>query len=460
MADGDGSLVHTQQPQPGAEALAQKIGYSTQTTAESLWKGLATTYNIKRDSAQIFELTVQANSIKQGQGSIENFYSTLQRIWAEIDENHPNPMECEKDIETYWKIQSKTQLFQLFAGVSEKYEPERRDILKLDPLPNVEAAYALIREIGSGHVTHHDSEALGMAAKGFRPPNRSGQPLKNGDSGGSSSQDKIDKSKLKCSQYRMIKHTKETCFRLVGYPEWWEDNHTPPKDNHGKAAIGVGNTEITNTQTDDDAGRGSGGSRSEKVAIVAKVLSDEERGGVSSNFNFEDTGSGYSIANPPILSPLFNLQNRYNKYLARAHVISNKCRDQLKNDAWIFDCGATDTMTTGEIIGHGTERQGLYYVDEIAQKCYRCYDPKSRRMFTTMNCDFPEIEFFYHHHFHGQGKSPKIDPLSWLPNPNSLLEAVLTETVNRTAETVSETSLQSTEFSEPDSAPPNLVSEV
>lgn len=47
-------------------------------TAHSLWKGLATTYSIGRDSAQIFELTVQANSVKQGQGSIENFYSTLQ----------------------------------------------------------------------------------------------------------------------------------------------------------------------------------------------------------------------------------------------------------------------------------------------------------------------------------------------------------------------------------------------
>lgn len=93
-------------------------------TAHSLWKGLATTYSIGRDSAQIFELTVQANSVKQGQGSIENFYSTLQRLWAEIDESHPNPMECEKDISTYRRLQSETRLFQLLAGVSERYEPE------------------------------------------------------------------------------------------------------------------------------------------------------------------------------------------------------------------------------------------------------------------------------------------------------------------------------------------------
>ncbi|KAH6785622.1 hypothetical protein C2S51_038077 [Perilla frutescens var. frutescens] len=82
----------------------------------------------------------------------------------------------------------------LLAGVNENYEPERRDILKMDPLPNVEAAYALIRrgaarrgiwgietdrlvdrDIGSRLVTHtsqHDGEAVGITAKGFRPSTR------------------------------------------------------------------------------------------------------------------------------------------------------------------------------------------------------------------------------------------------------------------------------------------------
>ncbi|GJV03210.1 hypothetical protein Tco_1336779 [Tanacetum coccineum] len=37
---------------------------------------------------------------------------------------------------------------------------------------------------------------------------------------------------------------------------------------------------------------------------------------------------------------------------------------------WIFDCGATDTMTyedikTRRIIRRGTEREGLYYVDDV-----------------------------------------------------------------------------------------------
>ncbi|XP_041996851.1 uncharacterized protein LOC121746950 [Salvia splendens] len=38
----------------------------------------------------------------------------------------------------------------------------------------------------------------------------------------------------------MTKHTKETCFKLVGFPEWWEDGHKSNKNNTGKGRIAVG----------------------------------------------------------------------------------------------------------------------------------------------------------------------------------------------------------------------------
>ena len=33
---------------------------------------------------------------------------------------------------------------------------------------------------------------------------------------------------------------------------------------------------------------------------------------------------------------------------------------------------------------------------DINLKGYRCYDPKTRHLYTTMNCDFVETEYFYH----------------------------------------------------------------
>ncbi|KAJ9542010.1 LOW QUALITY PROTEIN: hypothetical protein OSB04_028516 [Centaurea solstitialis] len=61
-------------------------------------------------------------------------------------------------------------------------------------------------------------------------------------------------------------------------------------------------------------------------------------------------------------------------------------------------------------------------IDPCAEKCvlvgygitqigYRCYNPKTQHMFTTMNCDFLETESYYASHHSGERE---CDPLSWL----------------------------------------------
>ena len=52
-----------------------------------------------------------------------------------------------------------------------------------------------------------------------------------------------------------------------------------------------------------------------------------------------------------------------------------------------------------------------YGIDQIG---YRCYNPKTRQMFTTMNVDFLETKYFYDTQLSGQGENESIDTLSWL----------------------------------------------
>ncbi|KAH6773406.1 hypothetical protein C2S51_011810 [Perilla frutescens var. frutescens] len=344
------------------------------------------------------------------------------------------------------------------------------------------------------------------------------------------------------------------------------------------------------------------------MGMAARVSGQRGEDGSESSepqFNFEGTGSGLHMTDPPQLPShfntnfinngsgayVFNIQSRASPFNGQRH-----STDSCKNPSWIFDCGATDTMTydasdiceksrpnkthvqtasgeitpvtgagtvaisptirvsnclhvpalshkllsishitkelnctvlmhptfcllqdirTGEIIGRGTERRGLYYVDEISQKgsvmlstgtvsqtawlwhrrlghlsaefsvarflfiflnqhaqnwtlvqssvfllvmvsikkVIGVMTLQSRRMFITMNCDFLETEFFYHHHLRCQGESPKLDPLSWLLSPSSSPEMVLTETVNRTVEIVTDTSVQTHEQSTPTNVP-------
>ena len=45
----------------------------------------------------------------------------------------------------------------------------------------------------------------------------------------------------------MVKHTKETCFKLVGFPKWWEDGHKPGRPRNFRATIVVVSPEIASS---------------------------------------------------------------------------------------------------------------------------------------------------------------------------------------------------------------------
>ncbi|CAA0813941.1 Unknown protein [Striga hermonthica] len=116
------------------------------------------------------------------------------------------------------------------SGLDGTLDGVRRDILKKTPLPSAEAAFSIVRlETSRLHSRQSDpSQGLeitqvgaGFGAKGQRKP---------------TTKEKLDRSKLVCTHCGMRKHTKEECFKLVGYPEWWGEGHR----TSGKGGVAVG----------------------------------------------------------------------------------------------------------------------------------------------------------------------------------------------------------------------------
>ncbi|GJU87746.1 putative ribonuclease H-like domain-containing protein [Tanacetum coccineum] len=131
----------------------------------------------------------------------------------------------------------------------------------------------------------------------------------------------LNKTHLTYGNCGMSRHTTDQCFELIGYPNWWNDGHKKGNKNGG---LERGKASAANTGTDRKNPTGLGG--------MAETTVNEEDGSFSMS-----TTQNYNIN---------------------------------QKQSWIFDCRATDTMTydfsqTGAIIGRGTERQGLYYVDEL-----------------------------------------------------------------------------------------------
>nr|GFB50103.1 putative Gag-polypeptide of LTR copia-type [Tanacetum cinerariifolium] len=184
-----------------------------------LWDALTVTYSSGKDKLQNFDLHVKANGLKQNGAPLEEFWIVMQGIWREIERRDPNPMTCPTDIATYNKIRSENKLFQFLNALDRKYDPIKREILLWDPLPTAEAAYAAVRKetahqnilggtqqgVTSGVKLTDDLDGIWLISKG-RPS----------DQKFNSSSSRIDKTKLKCENCGMTKHTKEQCFEIVG----------------------------------------------------------------------------------------------------------------------------------------------------------------------------------------------------------------------------------------------------
>lgn len=82
----------------------------------------------------------------------------------------------------------------------------------------------------------------------------------------------------------------------------------------------------------------------------------------------------------------------------------------------------------------------------VNQKGYRCYNPKTRKIITSIHCDFLETEFFYSGHLHSQGESldngSKGDSLSWFFPKNPSVVSPTTSLPSETHSAQEQTQLE------------------
>ncbi|GJU95598.1 putative RNA-directed DNA polymerase [Tanacetum coccineum] len=517
-------------------------------TAKELWDALVTTYSSGKDKLQIFNLHVKANELKQSDKSLEDFLIALQGVWEEIDRN-PNPMKCPEDIKTYAKIRSDQKLFQFLNGLDRKFEPIKREILRVDPLPTAEAAYATVRKeaahqnilgatnnepqgIATGLIAG-ETEGVGFVTKGYRR-----------NDGKKKWVTKDDKSHLKCEECGMSRHTKEQCFRIVGYPDWWTDGNKKGTKSAKteKEKVPTTNTSSINKENTSDGRRSDGGFGGLAAAgnkgvggdfsdiktgriirrdtereglhyvdevttsgtvMLAHVTSEREvwsdNGGecMNSQMNlfFQSKGIVHQTTCPhtPEQNGVAERKNRLLLEMTRALIIESYVPktfwpEALATATYLINRLPTKILKMKTPLETLTEYHTLPQVltlepkvfgctvfahipksyhdklDPCAEKCvfvgygvnqngYRCYNPKTRHMFTTMNCDFLETKYFYSPQHSGQGEE-QCDTLSWLrytseescPNQN---------TTSAGAQEQSSSNINATE-----DTIPNLISEV
>ncbi|KAH6776912.1 hypothetical protein C2S51_008224 [Perilla frutescens var. frutescens] len=491
---------------------------SKHSTSKVVWDSLALTYGSGTDSLQVFDLHRKANTMKQERRTLEEIWAQLQEVWMSIDRREPNPMECKKDIDMYNQIIQNRRVYQFLMALDENYEPIKKKILKREPLPSVETAYSMTkrtkqtqphRRRGAAAVATTvdrvaDARAGNSGLTGTRQQGEAEVTAANWVEAArvSFEEGKGNGDPFSNSQVTKLQRSPHSFPALQSSPRSYKasqnQHHIPLLKDYEASALKMDDRDskkinqwifdcgATDTMTFDASDIIT---RTQPLKTHVQTANGELAPVLS-------TGTINLSSTLQLLNCLF-VPSLSHKLLSISHVTKELNCTLLMQPHF---CLLQD-IRTGAIIGRGTERSGLYYVDDISskgtvmlthgsgnreawlwhrrlghpscvfigygvhQKGYRCYDPTSRRLFTTMNCDFLEGEYFYHH-LRSQGESVGTsDSISWLtidPLPNAEPESGpnLTKEVNSAAEKRSDANIQSANHSHDQPSSPLLIFEV
>jgi hypothetical protein len=372
-------------------------------TAHDIWDAVAQTYFTGNDASQIYELRRKAHETRQQGKSLASYFSALQTIWQELDFLNPYDMESAKDTATLKTRIENERVYDFLAGLDPGFDQIRVQVLAQDPTPNLRSTYAFVRR-----------EELRQAAMLASPPHESSalMTVQHSPSAlvSSGSWKSEDKESLFCTHCKGTKHTRETCFKLNGYPDWFHKKgdgssrhksgktesraHTTtvhtPQPQYSQAQVDHILKEYAQRLSQKDASCSLANTGTFGFALntpnrdccesswIIDSGSTDHMTHESSNFSSYNThpskrcvktanGSSSAVSGVgslPLTSSMSLSTVLHVPHLSGKLLSISQITKELKCSVTFFDthCVFQDLLT-GTMIGLGRERDGLYYLD-------------------------------------------------------------------------------------------------
>ncbi|XP_070015793.1 uncharacterized protein [Nicotiana sylvestris] len=208
--------------------------YNTQVVWDDLYERF-----YKVDDARTFNLHKEIGTMTQGTSSVSVYYSKLKDMWEEFEVLIPVPgCDCPKSRDFVVYLQ-KLKVYQFLMGLNESYSQARSQILMRSPLPTVNQAYSMIISDESQKAVAATSRILGANPTGnydvaMYTRNMGNQRYKKNYN-------------VQCDFCKLKGHSKENCFKIIGYPPDFKFKKKVNGGTGGPAAYNV-LAEIPNQQ--------------------------------------------------------------------------------------------------------------------------------------------------------------------------------------------------------------------
>ncbi|GJU37419.1 putative RNA-directed DNA polymerase [Tanacetum coccineum] len=189
--------------------------------AKEVWDSLEAMYTDTSDETQIFELHRKCFSTKQSGRSIATYYDELASLFQEIDQRNTMKGESISSIALLQKYVGRLRVHMFLSGLDNVYDQVRGEILRKDPPLTLEQSYQMVRRCS----VHKQGKRLELLALILM---------------------------IMCEKG----HTKQRCYEVIGYPEWWDFTKRPRKNIAKRNDAGKGPSVNIVQSKKNDAGKG------------------------------------------------------------------------------------------------------------------------------------------------------------------------------------------------------------
>ncbi|XP_048496301.1 uncharacterized protein LOC109134327 [Beta vulgaris subsp. vulgaris] len=315
--------------------LADEFGFIENST--DLWSELQERFG-QSNGPLVYQLKKEISDLKQENLSIVAYYGKVKKLWDELQSLKMFPIcscgalnSCSCNfLKKLQDLEAEDKLMQFLLGLNSGFNSTISNLLSMDPMPTINRAFSIVQQIEkqqevSAGVVEIGAESSAMAAQRnykaaqsqkifFNPMKRDWR------------KDKMDKF---CDHCKNKGHSIDQCFKLIGYPEWYNTIKAGKKGGQNVHKI-VANVHTANQDTPLDTHDNQHethntytGIDSDMLAVICQQVMKNMKGKQMTS----DEGASSSFAsfagNNSITCSVFKSQEHVN---------------------WIIDSGACDHM--------------------------------------------------------------------------------------------------------------------
>nr|XP_017251022.1 PREDICTED: uncharacterized protein LOC108221670 [Daucus carota subsp. sativus] len=206
-----------------AEDISDGLNFVT--SAKEVWYELQERFS-GVNGHRIYQVMRSIHTLEQGNTSVEVYFHKLKGYWDEYAVLEPSVNCVCGAHKTTVEREQKRKLLQFLMGLHDSNTTIRGQILMMNPLPTLSQAYSYVKQ---DEKARHGFPAAILnsqvhLASSTNEPNQSADPVKklNSSSKQVAGTTSSIKPIIKCTYCNFTGHTRENCYKLIGYPPNWK----------------------------------------------------------------------------------------------------------------------------------------------------------------------------------------------------------------------------------------------